>query len=385
MSSQDLRHIFDRRRFLELGAATGALALTRPLLGQGQETRAEAAVRHVVLIAFAGGVRTRETFGTPENVPNLKRLADEGVFYPRMRTANRGHYGAALSIFTGVGQQRGIRDNGRGPEPTLFEYLRKDGGLAAGDVWITTSGGPQQVNYSYGTHPDYGARYGANTLDGDGIFNKEFKQVLASLGRPRELPPGEQELLDSLRGAMGAADAASRAAAENAARVEQYILRELTRGTSDVRGANAGDGKALLVARNLLALFKPKLTAVVLQNADVAHGSYNGYVEVIRRNDAAIGEIMDTVRSDPELASSTAVFVLPEFGRDQDLNSRRGLDHGDGSDDLNYVGGLAWGPTFAKGRVVQEEVQTVDVTPTICELFDTRAALAKGKRLARLS
>ena len=139
------------------------------------------------------------------------------------------------------------------------------------------------------------------------------------------------------------------------------------------------------MARNLLALFKPKLTAVVLQNADVAHGSYNCYVEVIRRNDAAIGEIMDTVRADPELASSTAVFVLPEFGRDKDLNSRRGLDHGDGSDDLNYVGGLAWGPTFAKGRVVQEEVQTVDVTPTICELFETRAALAKGKRLARLS
>ncbi len=367
-----------RRRFLELGVAASALGLTRPALAFGAEQK----TKRVILIAFAGGVRTRETFGTPANVPNLKQLADEGVYYPRMRTANRGHYGAALSIFTGVGQQRGIRDNGRGPEPTLFEYLRKDAGLSAQDVWITTSGGPQQVNYSFGTHEDYGAQYGANTLDGDGIFNKEFKRVLATFGKPREMPQGEQELLDELREALNSGEGGD---AENAARVEQYILRELTQGTSDVRGAAAADGKALRVARNLIALFKPKLTAVVLQNADVAHGSYNGYVEVIRRNDAAIGEIVQTVKGDVELANSTAIFVLPEFGRDKDLNSRRGLDHGDGSDDLNYVGGLAWGPDFGKGRVVKEEVQTIDVTPTICGLFGARATRARGKRLARLA
>lgn len=382
MNSRRLPTELDRRRFLELGAAAGALALGRGVWAQDQED-ARPRTRHVILIAFAGGVRTRETFGSPENVPNLKRLAEEGVYYPRMRTANRGHYGAALSIFTGVGQQRGIRDNGRGPEPTLFEYLRKDGGLSAQDVWITTSGGPQQVNYSYGTHADYGARYGANTLDGDGIFNKEFKSVLTAFGKPREAPPAEKALLEKMREAMDSSGGSSDA--ENTARVEEYILRELTRGTSDVRGANAGDGKALRVARNLIAIFKPKLTAVVLQNADVAHGSYNGYAEVIRRNDAAIGEILETVRGDEELRDSTAVFVLPEFGRDRDLNSRRGLDHGDGSDDLNYVGGVAWGPEFARGREVRDEVQTIDIAPTVCGLFGVRAAHARGKRLARLS
>ena len=36
---------------------------------------------------------------------------------------------------------RGIRENSRGPDPTMFEYLRKDLGLAQSDVWITTSGG----------------------------------------------------------------------------------------------------------------------------------------------------------------------------------------------------------------------------------------------------
>src|SRR5437773_4464718 len=70
--------------------------------------------RHVVLIAFAGGVRTRETFGTPQNVPTLQAMAGEGVLYTRARTSNLGHYGAALSIFTGVAEPRGIRENARG-------------------------------------------------------------------------------------------------------------------------------------------------------------------------------------------------------------------------------------------------------------------------------
>ena len=48
---------------------------------------------------------------------------------------------------------------------------------------------------------------------------------------------------------------------------------------------------------------------MVLQNADIAHGSYNGYVEVIRRNDAAIGELWAAIQADPELAESTALFV----------------------------------------------------------------------------
>ena len=101
----------------------------------------------------------------------------------------------------------------------------------------------------------------------------------------------EKELLKKMRGGFESKGAQSSTNdAESAARVEEYIMTELTRGTSEIRGANAADGKALRVARNLVSLFKPKLTSVVLQNADVAHGSYNAYVEVIRKNDAAIGE-----------------------------------------------------------------------------------------------
>ena len=358
-----------------LGTAPGALA--RPA--------AERKTKRIIVVAFAGGVRTRETLGAPDNVPNLKAMADAGVVYPRTRTSNLGHFGAALSIFTGISEPRGIRENARGPDPTLFEYVRKDAGLSASEVWMSTSGGAQQANYAYSTHADYGAPFGANTLDGDGVFNQEFKSIVNSYGRPKEMDQRELELLERLRGSIGGdRDAGAVNDAKTARQVEKYILDELTRGTADLRGVNAGDAKSLQVARNLMLMFRPKLLGVSLQNADVAHGSYNSYVEVVRRNDVALGELWQVVQDDPELSDSTAIFVLPEFGRNRDLNARRGLDHGDGSDDLNYVTTVCWGPDFKSGRVVNQEVRTIDVCPTVCDMLGAKAKQARGKRLPQL-
>lgn len=371
----------DRRTFLAASGSALAASALAPIAASAGARKTQ----RVVVVAFAGGVRTRETLGTPENVPNLKALADEGVVYPRARTANLGHYGAALSIFTGVGEPKGIRDNARGNEPTIFEYARKDLALTANDVWIATSGGAQQVNYAYGLHPDYGARFGANTLDGDGIFNKDFKSVLDTWGRPKELSASESEALAALRRALPVRPKEARTNSDaTAADVERYLLDELNRGTADLTGANSADAKALRCGRNLLGIFKPKLLAIVLQDADIAHGSYNGYVEVVRRNDAALGELVAAVRADPALADSTAIFVCPEFGRDRDLNSRRGLDHGDGSEDLQEVACVAWGPEFRRGAVVKEPVGVVDVAPTVCEILGAKARHASGKKLPGL-
>jgi len=369
----------DRRHFLKSAAAGAVGASLLPSIAQAALT--ERKTKRVVLIAFAGGVRTRETFGTPGNVPNMKAMADEGVLYTRARTANLGHFGASMSLFTGISEARGIRENARGIDPTMFEYMRKSLALEQNDVWVTTTGGAQQTNYSHSLHPEFGPKFGATTLDGDGIFNKEFKDILSLYGMPKRMPEQETALLAELRDSLGGSDPKER---RNLARVEQYILDELTKGTSGISGANAGDAKALRLARNLMSLFKPKVTGVVLQNADVAHGSFNAYSEVIRRNDAAIGELWTAVKEDPELADSTAFFIVPEFGRDADLNARRGLDHGDGSQDLNYVTVLAWGPDFKRGVVSTDTIRTIDVTPTICGMFGAEAKFARGSRLPGL-
>jgi len=362
-----------RRQFLQQSAAASlALPFAKPGLLSGL-FRPGLRTEHVVLVAFAGGVRQKEVLETQANVPNLMRLCSAGVTFPNVRANNNGHYGAALSIFTGSPEVMGIRENQRGLNPTLFEYLRKDVQLSGTDVWLSTASGVQGRLFACSDHPDYGERYAAQVLDGDGIFNAEFQKVLAAFGRPK--PDSERdaatqdrlataldpEALKALKG--GNADPAQMR------RVEKFILDELTGNTTKVTGPGASDAKAIRVGLNMLRVFKPKVLGITLQNADIAHGSYNGYVEVIRRNDQELGKLWDAVQQDPDLKDKTTVLVLPEFGRDKDLNERNGLDHGDGSDCLRKVFLIAAGPDFKTNKVVKTEIQTHDVAPTVLSLF----------------
>ena len=367
-----------RRQFLASGsAAAGALALSAaPAAGLAAAPFGRLKTKRVILVAFAGGVRSKEVLGTPENVPNLMRIASAGVTLPNAYATNSGHYGAALSIFTGNVENLGIRDNQRGMNPTLFECLAKECSIDPSEIWLSTAGGAQARLFAHSDHPEYGAEYGANVLDGDGIFNVEFKRVLDSFGRPRTDSPAEKKIIDALGDALDPRQlqdlGARRPDPERIRRVERFILDELSGNTTRVTGPGASDAKAIRVAGNMLSVFKPKVLGISLQSHDIAHGSYNGYVEVIRRNDEELGKLWDAVQADDELWESTAIMVMPEFGRDANLNQRNGLDHGDGSDDLRKVFIVAAGPDFKTDRVIRRDCRTIDAAPTLYSLFSRR-------------
>jgi hypothetical protein len=394
---------FTRRQLLKAGAftASGALlasrgfgAAPRLALGGMFDPLAPAPIgglktKRVLLILFAGGVRAKDTVGTPANVPNLMRLAEKGVVFSNCGAANLGHYGASLAILTGVPEAMGIRENSRGLSPTIFEYVRKELKLAASGAWLSANNGSQGANFAYGLNRGWGAEYGANVIDGDGIFNQEFRDTLAQFGTPKADSSSDVDRLQKLRQAIGAGgkgDAKALNDEETAARVEKYINDELTHSsTVTLTGPGAGDAKALRIAGNILQIFRPQLLCVSLTSADVAHGSYNAYVDVIRRNDQELGRIVDIVSGDPQLKDSTSIFVLPEFGRDKNLNQRNGLDHGDGSPELQRVSCVAAGPDFkTTGKVIDAACETIDVCPTICRLLGADAPLARGKLLPRI-
>ncbi len=382
---------FRRRELLTTSAVAAAAAVAGgTVLGRASEAFAAPSAyktKHVILVAFAGGVRAREVIGKPANCPNIMRLAKKGVILPQMKAANLGHYGAALAIFTGCPEAQGIRQNERGESPTIFEYLRKDAGLPAHEVWLSTTAGAQTINFSHGTHPDYGAAYGANLIGTDGLFNAEFRDLISSFGQVSVPTDEEAKRVEKLAksldpawtsGAKGGGMANDPAAS---LRIQRYILEELRGDTSAITGPGAGDAKAIRVARNLLRLFRPKLIAMVLQNADVAHGSFNAYEDVIRRNDAEIGLMWDAIQADTALRDTTSIFILPEFGRDASLNQRNGLDHGDGSEDLGRVFCVAAGPDFKQDKVIQKPFDAFDICPTAAELLGAKTPIARGKSI----
>jgi hypothetical protein len=389
-----------RRELLRLAGLAGVTLAATSLLGPVADAFAAPEppapkpspykTKHVVLLAFAGGVRSREVLGRPANAPGLAKIAERGCVLPNVKAANLGHYGAALAIFTGCSEAKGIRENARGASPTIFEYLRKDAGLAADQVWLSTTAGAQTVNFAYSESAAYGGKYGANLISTDGLFNAEFRDLVTSFGAVSLPSDEEQKRVAELVRALdpkfieGAKDRSFANDPDASMRIQRYILEELKGDTSNLTGPGAGDAKAIRVARNLLRLFKPKVIAVVLQNADVAHGSYDAYVDVIRRNDQEVGALWQSVQADPELKDSTSLFVLPEFGRDRDLNERNGLDHGDGSEDLHKVFCIAAGPDFKQGKTLAGGADSIDVCPTIAELLGAKAPDAKGRAIKQL-
>ena len=373
-----------------LAAATTIGRSAAALAAPGDSKEPKTKTKHVIVVAFAGGVRQRDCVGTPQNVPNLMRIAKKGTVMTAVKAANLGHYGAALAIFTGCPEAQGIRQNERGESPTLFEYVRKQAGLPAHEVWLSTAAGAQTVNFTYGTDPEYGAKYGANLIGTDGLFNAEFRDLVQSFGNVSVPSADEAARVEKLAKSLDPgwlegtkADGFANDPSANL-RIQRYILEELRGDTAAITGPGAGDAKAIRVARNLLRLFRPRVVGIVLQNADVAHGSYNSYVEVIRRNDQEVGLLWDAVQADPVLRDTTSIFVLPEFGRDAALNQRNGLDHGDGSEDLHRIFCVAAGPDFKQDKVLQKPVDAFDMCPTIADLFGVKTPEAKGKSIRGL-
>jgi hypothetical protein len=386
-----------RRELLRFAGMAGAGVAAGSILGRAADAFAGPEggkpspykTKHVVLLAFAGGVRSREVIGQMSNAPNLAKIAERGCVMPNVKAANLGHYGAALAIFTGCPDAKGIRENARGEHPTIFEYLRKDAALPADQVWLSTTAGAQTVNFSYSENAAYGGAYGANLISTDGLFNAEFRNLVTGFGNA-SLPTDEEmrrvtELAKALdpSALAGVKDKSFANDPEASMRIQRYILEELRGDTANLTGPGAGDAKAIRVARNLLRLFKPKVIAIVLQNADVAHGSYNAYVDVIRRNDQEVGALWQSIQADQELKDSTSIFVLPEFGRDRNLNERNGLDHGDGSEDLHRVFCIAAGPDFKQGKTLTAGADSVDVCPTVAELLGAKTPDARGKSMVK--
>src|SRR4029077_4008408 len=127
-----------------------------------------------------------------------------------------------------------------------------------------------------------------SVIDSEGIFNQEFKSIIDRFGKPRGQDEKEDAAIESLHGTMGEGPS-------DAARIEKFIMDEIDKQTSKVTGPGARDAKALRLATTILQVCRTPVLGVALQNADVAHGSYNGYVEVIRRNDEEIGRLMKAI------------------------------------------------------------------------------------------
>ena len=149
--------------------------------------------------------------------------------------------------------------------------------------------------------------------------------------------------------------------------------------------ATSGDELTFFITREVMREFAPRLLLVNFWDMDVAHwGSYSLYLQAITKTDRLCGMLWDEVQENPRYRGKTTVLILPELGRDGDMNTANGfLNHRSGDTSCRNVWLLALGAGVPKGET-ERTVQHVDIATTAAELLGAKCDGA-GRALKELS
>lgn len=366
---------WSRREFLRsainIGAA-GTLFGFAPLRAAAMPRK-----RKVVVVTFGGGARDEETFAPDgqENIPNLLHmLGPQSTFFTQV--INRGilgHYVATASLATGVYETFDNFAAVPPHNPTVFEYFRKGLGRPADDAWVVA---PSNGFNRIGESDARGYGHGAGVI---------LPKHLLSAALGPHSAPATHLLRDNYEDPFYTPEISGN-------EVEFRQLEEiLSFSVDDFRRhaltLSSPDELSVYIARRLMSRLAPSLLWITLHDIDVAHsGAYSLYIEGIRRSDRLCAEIWNAIQSEPEYAGNTTMFILPDFGRDSDMDAGgNGFQHHRTGDALSRTTWMmALGQGIHQGVVVNRPVDSLDLVPTIGARMGFTAPMAAGKPLAEV-
>ena len=147
------------------------------------------------------------------------------------------------------------------------------------------------------------------------------------------------------------------------------------------------DELSVYIAKQLMRQLSPSLLWITLHDIDIAHsGAFSLYIDGIKRTDRLCAELWQAIQKDPEYANKTTMFILPDFGRDSDIDSGgNGFQHHRTGDALSRTTWMmVLGPNIKQNVIVDRPVESTDLIPTLGAYFGFDARLSTGKRIAEV-
>lgn len=316
-------------------------------------------------------------------------MLPSAVFYSNVRNEGvTSHFNSISSIVTGNWQR--VDDWGMQPPatPTLFEYSRKQLGLAPGEVWMISSNKVMTEQIGASSAGTYGPTYGANV-----VFPKQLLvaavEAAIQQGRQQNMMDRakvQQEIESVLRGSnyegLGWNIMGERQAGEMMAPVETAIQQFV-----HANAPATGDQLTYFVAVEIMRKYAPSILFLNFSDIEAAHfGSYSMHVAGIRNTDRLIYELWQETQSNPEYRGNTLMVILPEFGRDPDGSNTNGfLNHRSNDDTCRRVWMMCLGHPLSRPQVIDRPVRQVDLCPTLAAWMGCKATESIGGTLAELS
>ncbi|MBY0506290.1 MAG: hypothetical protein K2X03_20395 [Bryobacteraceae bacterium] len=369
------------RDFLKLAGLSIAHRILPPSLLSlwAQAAQAQAKGRKVILVTFGGGVRTSETFA-PEglrNIPRLSALRPEGFFYQTCQ--NQGvlsHFNSTASIVTGNWQR--VDDFGfEAPaSATIFENFRRGAKAGPLDAWVIATN-KSFASMGASSQRDLGLPFGANVVLPKQLLLDAVKDIVKTPRREdlsdrdavhRRLETILQEGYEGVGWTIF----------KGGRQIDRQVHRTLTRALGEyINGPEAptsGDELTFFITREVMREFAPRLLLVNFWDMDVAHwGSYSLYLQAITRTDRLTGMLWDEIQTNPKYKDQTTMLVLPELGRDGDVDTANGfLNHRSGDPSCRNTWLLALGVGVTKGQT-DKPIRHVDVAATAAAMLNVKA------------
>jgi hypothetical protein len=371
----------NRRDFLRMVTGATAAATLFGLSPTQAVASAKRLRRKAVVVTFGGGCRDEETFMPEgqENIPHLlKELVPQSTFFTRV--INRGilgHYVATASLATGVYETFDNFAAVPPGNPTVFEYFRKDLKRPLHDAWVVApANGFNRIGGSNAR--SFGPSYAANVI----LPKRLLKKALSSTSDARY----EHLLVDNYETPLLAPEVSGNDF--NLHQFSDLLKLSVSDFVAHALTLSSPDELSVYIARQLMRRYAPSLLWITLHDMDVAHsGSYSLYIEGIQRTDRLCGEIWREIQNQPEYAGRTTMFILPDFGRDSDLDAGgNGFQHHRTGDALSRTTWMmALGPGVRQNTVVERAVEPVDLVPTLGALLGFSPSMSSGAPLKEVS
>lgn len=369
-----------RRDFLRV--ATGATAAATLFGMSPMRAMGVPRGRKAVVVTFGGGARDEETFmpDGQENIPYLlKELIPRATFFTQV--VNRGilgHYVATASVATGVYETFNNFASVAPENPTVFEYFRKDLKRPASDAWVVApSNGFNKIGES--GNRSYGAGLGAGVI--------LPKRLLSAALNSADGAHYEHLLRDNYESPVYTSQMPMSETGINLHQMADVLKLSVADFATHARSLASPDELSVYIAKQLMRQLAPSLLWITLHDIDIAHaGAYSLYVDAIRRSDRLCSDIWKAIQSEPEYAGKTNMFILPDFGRDSDLEAGgNGFQHHRTGDALSRTTWMiAMGPGVRENVVVDRPVEPTDLVPTLGAMFGFSPQLAHGKALTEV-
>ena len=339
--------------------------------------------RKAVVVTFGGGARDDETFmpDGQENIPHLlHELMPQATFLTNVVNKGiLGHYVSTASIVTGAYETFNNFAAVSPNNPTVFEYFRKDGRRPATDAWVVApSNGFARIGES--GHRLYGPGFGAGVILPE---TPAFGGALHGVRRGSLSTPAPRQLRNALYAPTlaGRQIELDQMAEVLKLSVDDFVTRMPVISSAPMNSPCTSQSSSCANTRRACCGSRCTISTSPTRALSPS------YLEGIKRSDRLCAELWQAIQKDPEYANKTTMFILPDFGRDSDIDSGgNGFQHhrtGDAASRTTWM--MVLGPDVKQNVLVDRRVESTDLIPTLGGYFGFDARYSTGKPIAEVA